>query len=32
VEALVGEKLDITADDLDQVRLETMREAKAEAL
>jgi transketolase len=32
VEALVGEKLGITADDLAAVRLETQREAKAEAL
>lgn len=32
VEALVGEKLNITAADLEAVRLETQREAKAEAL
>jgi transketolase len=32
VEALVGEKLNITAADLAAVRLETQREAKAEAL
>jgi transketolase len=32
VESLVGQKLNISADDLAEVRLEVQREAKAEAL